>query len=80
MEVDIDPDETYQVKITKKRWSVEFEFTPVIGGVHRGMPITLVASADSFLTYGDGIWLGSKTEEEELMGLGIPAPEPQPEG
>jgi hypothetical protein len=46
------------IKITKRRWYVEIE----IEGQEK-----LIISSDSVATYGDGIWVGTESEYNEIM-------------
>lgn len=56
--------EAKRVKITQGRWTVRIEIEQPDGSV-----ATYLASADSGLTYGDGIWFGTPQEEREELGL-----------
>lgn len=47
------------VEIHQSRWNV------VIKVIDNGKEYKLIVSADSGLTYGDGIWLGTPEEYEE---------------
>lgn len=50
------------VKIAKSRWSAKFELTLADGTVQ-----TYIASADSGITWGDGLFLGTDEEYREAL-------------
>ncbi len=53
--------ENCTIQIEKNRWDVRLTITDEDG------TYVLVASADSYFTWGDGIWFGSLAEYEEEL-------------